>query len=213
MQAPVIQITLVDDHRLFRSGLASLINSLPGYNILFEASNGVDLGRKLTPKNKPDVILLDINMPLMDGIETAKWLRVNYPDVKVIVLSMFEDAEKVLAMLRLGIKGYLLKDAEPGDFEQALQKVSANEVYFPQFVTRHLVSNYNNEPEKVKLNSREIEFLKLASTEMTYKEIADRMCISARTVDGYRDQLFEKLNIKSRVGLVLYAVKNKLIEL
>ncbi|MBS7563763.1 response regulator transcription factor [Mucilaginibacter sp. Bleaf8] len=213
MQPNTTQITLVDDHRLFRSGLASLINSLPGYNILFEASNGVDLGRKLTPKNKPDVILLDINMPLMDGIETAKWLRVNYPDIKVIVLSMFEDAEKVLAMLRLGIKGYLLKDAEPHDFEQALQKVSGNEVYFPQFVTRHLVSNYNNEPDKVKLNSREIEFLKLASTEMTYKEIADRMCISARTVDGYRDQLFEKLNIKSRVGLVLYAVKNKLIEL
>jgi DNA-binding NarL/FixJ family response regulator len=213
MPADTTQIALVDDHRLFRSGLASLINSLQGYNIIYEASNGVDLGRKLTPKTKPHIVLLDINMPLMDGIDTAKWLRLNYPDVKVIVISMFEDAEKVLAMLRLGIKGYLLKDAEPHEFEQALQKVTNNEVYFPQFVTKHLVYNFNNEPEKVKLNSREVEFLKLASTEMTYKEIADRMCISARTVDGYRDQLFEKLNIKSRVGLVLYAVKNKLIEL
>jgi DNA-binding NarL/FixJ family response regulator len=208
-----IKIVLVDDHRLFRSGIASLINKLPQYKILFEAGDGEELTRKLTPKLIPHIILLDINMPQKDGIETAHWLRTNYPDIHIIVLSMFEDAEKVLTMIKLGVKGYLLKDAEPDEFEQALDSVSKNEVYFPPFVTRHLVSNFNKQLEQVKLNNRELEFLKLTGTELTYKEIADQMCISVRTVDGYRDQLFEKLQIKSRVGLVLYAIKNNLIEL
>jgi DNA-binding NarL/FixJ family response regulator len=208
-----LQIVLVDDHRLFRSGIASLINKFPQYKILFEAGDGEELMTKLTPKLKPDIILLDINMPKKDGVATAVWLRNTYPDISIIVLSMFEDAEKVLQMVKIGVKGYLLKDAEPHEFEQALQKVANGEVYYPEFVTRHLIQNFNHQPDKVKLNSREIEFLKLAGSELTYKEIADQMCISVRTVDGYRDQLFEKLEIKSRVGLVLYAIKNKLIEL
>ncbi len=208
-----LQIVIVDDHRLFRSGIASLINNLQRYKILFEAGDGDELTGKLTPKLKPDILLLDINMPKKDGIETAQWVRANYPDVKIIVLSMFEDAEKVLQMVKIGVKGYLLKDAEPAEFEQALAKVADGDVYYPEFVTKHLIHNFNRQNEMIKLNAREIEFLKLAGSELTYKEIADQMCISARTVDGYRDQLFEKLQIKSRVGLVLYAIKNKLIEL
>jgi DNA-binding NarL/FixJ family response regulator len=208
-----IQIALVDDHRLFRSGIASLINDFKGYQILFEAGNGEELTRKLTPKVKPRIILLDINMPVMDGMETARWLRSNFPEIHIIILSMFGDAEKVLEMVKMGVKGYLLKDAEPHEFEQALLKVSQDEVYYPEFVTRHIINSFNQQPELIKLNSRELEFLKLAATELTYKEIADEMCISARTVDGYRDALFEKLQIKSRVGLVLYAIKNKLISL
>ncbi len=207
-----INIVLVDDHRLFRSGIASLIQSMPGYTVMYEAGNGVELSNKLTPKTRPDIILLDINMPQMNGMDTAKWLKDNHPDVKVIVLSMFEDADKVLAMLKLGVKGYLLKDSEPAEFAQALNRVANNEVYYPPFVTRHLVHIFNNEHDKIKLNQRELEFLRLAGSELTYKEIADQMCVSARTVDGYRDQLFDKLQIKSRVGLVLYAIKNKLIE-
>jgi len=208
-----LQIVLVDDHRLFRSGIASLINKFPAYKILFEAGDGEELMRKLTPKLQPDIILLDINMPKKDGIATAKWIRETYPGIKIIVLSMFEDADKVLQMMKIGVKGYILKDAEPVDFEKALQKVSEGDVYYPEFVTRHLIQNFNAQSEIVKLNTREIEFLKLASSELTYKEIAEQMCISARTVDGYRDQLFEKLQIKSRVGLVLYAIKNKIIDL
>ena len=127
---------------------------------------------------------------------------------------MFEDAEKVLTMVRMGVKGYLLKDAEPHEFESALVKVAAGDMYYPDFVTRHLLNNFNEDKSaQIKLNPREIEFLRLTSTELTYKEIADTMCISVRTVDSYRDQLFEKLQIKSRVGLVLYSIKNKLIDL
>ena len=208
-----IRIALVDDHRLFRSGIASLINHIKGYSVLFEAGNGEELTQKLSPKYQPDIILLDIHMPVMDGTATALWLKETYPDIKIIVLSMLEDPEKVLNMLKLGVKGYLLKDAEPLEFEQALQKVSRGEVYYPDFVTKLLINNFNQPIDDLKLNAREIEFLKLAGTELTYKEIADQMYISVRTVDGYRDTLFDKLHIKSRVGLVLYAIKNKLIEL
>jgi DNA-binding NarL/FixJ family response regulator len=212
MEEP-IRIALVDDHRLFRSGIASLIDDFDSYTIIFEAGDGEEMIQKINPKLKPHIILLDINMPRMNGIITARWLRDNHPDINIIVLSMFEDAEKVLTMVRMGVKGYLLKDAEPNEFEDALHKVSQNEVYYPEFVTRHLVDSINTDFNLAKLNSREVEFLKLAATELTYKEIADHMCISSRTVDGYRDQLFEKLQIKSRIGLVLYAIKHKLIDL
>jgi DNA-binding NarL/FixJ family response regulator len=208
-----IKIALVDDHRLFRSGIASLINNLNGYGVLFEAANGQELTQKITPRNKPDIVLLDINMPVMDGTHTAKWLHDTYPEIHIVVLSMHEDPEKVLTMLKLGVKGYLLKDAEPHEFEQALRKVAKGEVYYPEFVTRLLLSSFSQAASDVKLNTRELEFLKLASTELTYKEIADQMNISVRTVDGYRDSLFEKLHVKSRVGLVLYAIKNKMIDL
>jgi DNA-binding NarL/FixJ family response regulator len=208
-----IQIALVDDHRLFRSGIASLISNFNGYNILFEAANGEELIRRISPKFKPDIILLDINMPVMNGTTTARWLRQKYPEINVIVLSMLDNAEKVLEMLKLGVRGYLLKDAEPFEFEQALQKVSQGEVYYPDFVTRLLADSFSQRIDDNLLNIREIEFLRLAATELTYKEIAEQMRVGTRTVDGYRDALFEKLQVKSRIGLVLFAIKNKLIDL
>jgi DNA-binding NarL/FixJ family response regulator len=208
-----VQIALVDDHRLFRSGIASMVQKLDGYTVIFEAGNGEELIGNIQLGKRPHIVLLDINMPVMNGINTASWLRGAHPEIRVIVLSMADDPERVLSMLKLGIKGYLLKDAEPYEFEQALQRVSHGDVYYPDFVTKYLLDTINPPVEQSKLNTREIEFLKLASTELTYKEIADQMKISVRTVDGYRDQLFEKLHLKSRVGLVLYAIKNKLIEL
>jgi DNA-binding NarL/FixJ family response regulator len=208
-----IRIALVDDHRLFRSGIASLIDNFEGYSVLFEAANGEELIKKISENFIPDIILLDINMPVMNGTNTAYWLKNKHPQISVIVLSMFDDAERVLAMLKLGVKGYLLKDAEPDEFEHALKKVSSGEVYYPEFVTRLVLNNFAQTPDKIKLNDRELEFLKLAGTELTYREIAQQMNVSVRTVDGYRDILFERFNIKSRVGLVLFAIKNKLIDL
>ncbi|MFC0517234.1 response regulator [Mucilaginibacter angelicae] len=208
-----IQIALVDDHRLFRSGMAALVTNFKRYNILFEAANGQELVNTISSGIVPDIILLDISMPVMDGVEAAQVLRAKHPGVRIIILSMFEDAEKVLLMVKMGVKGYLLKDSEPYEVEEALLKVSQGELYYPEFVTRHLITNFNSKLENIKLNPREIEFLRLTGTELTYKEIAETMNISVRTVDSYRDQLFEKLQIKSRVGLVLYSIKNKLIEL
>jgi DNA-binding NarL/FixJ family response regulator len=205
-----IKIVLVDDHRLFRSGIASLINNFAPYKIIFEAENGEDLIRKISPKFKPDIILLDMNMPVMNGESTAQWLIHNYPEISIIVLSMIDDPAKVLTMIRMGVKGYLLKSAEPSEFEEALKMVSQDELYYPEFITHQLIQPVVHTEG---LHPRETDFLKLACTEMTYREIADQMCISVRTVDGYRDQLFEKLGAKNRVGLVLYAIKNKIIEL
>ncbi len=181
---------------------------------MLEASNGKEFSRKISKKFKPDIVLMDINMPEMDGIATTKWLADNYPEIAVVILSMFEDAATVVSLVKMGIKGYLLKDAEPEDFKEALNTVADNEVYYPPFVAKHLINNLQlpTSVKAVKLSDREIDFLKLVGTELTYKQIADQMALSVRTVDSYRDQLFEKLNVKSRVGLVMYAVKNKLIE-
>ncbi len=209
----IIQIALVDDHRLFRSGIASLISNLNGYNVLFEAGNGEELIQKISPKFKPNIVLLDMNMPVMDGVSSAGWLIKNYPDVAIIVLSVSNDPDMVVKMIKMGVKGYLLKDSEPHEFEQALLSVANGEPYYPEFATRLLLNSFNPAFGQLRLNGREIEFLRLAATELTYKEIAEQMCLSTRTVDGYRDTLFEKLNIKSRIGLVLYAIKHKLIEL
>ena len=209
-----IQIALGDDHRLFRKGMVALIEKLPAYTVLFEADNGKDLIDKLAINIAPHILLLDLNMPKMDGLSTAAWLRKNHSKIKTIVLSMHNDAGRVLQMISLGIKGYLLKDAQPAEFEEALDTVSKGQDYFPAFVVKHLVGTLNPLvfPEN-ELTSRELEFIKLAACDITYTEIASKMCVSKRTVDGYRDQIFEKLNIKSRVGLVIFALKNKLIEL
>ena len=206
-------VALVDDHRLFRSGIASMINTFPDYKVLFEASNGKDLIAKINKRFQPNIILLDVNMPEMDGIETARWLQQHYPEINIIILSMFDDSYKVVSLISIGIKGYILKDAEPDEFKKALDVIAASGTYYPAFVTRHLVKNLNSESAEIHLSSRETEFLKFACTELTYKEIADQMSVSVRTIDGYRDQLFEKLNVKNRVGLVIYAIKNKVVQL
>lgn len=208
----ITKVALVDDHRLFRSGIASMINAFPEYKVLFEASNGQDFIAKINKRFRPHIVLLDVNMPVMDGIETARWLQQHYPDINIIILSMFDDSNKVVSLISMGVKGYILKDAEPEEFKKALDVVASSGVYYPAFVTRHLVKNLNSESE-IRLSSRETEFLKLACTELTYKEIADQMSVGVRTIDGYRDQLFEKLNVKNRVGLVIYAIKNKVVQL
>ena len=212
-----IDVAIVDDHNLFRSGIKSLVQNFKSYNVILEANNGEDFIKKMTMGKKPEVLLLDLSMPVMDGVSTAKWLHEYEPQIKTIILSMSEDEKTVLTLLKYGIKGYLLKDSEPEEFKAALETVSAGRYYYPQFVTEHMMKQFQK-PEfengtngsKSELSSRELEFLKYITTELTYKEIADEMSVSVRTVDNYRDSLFEKLKVKSRVGLVLYAVKNKL---
>lgn len=181
--------------------------------MIFEASNGQEFCQKLSKEMQPDMILLDLSMPVMDGVETAAWIRDNCPEIKIIVISMHQDEGKVLELVRNGIKGYLLKDAEPDEFKKALDAVAKDDIYFPPFVTRHLIGSFSKGQAKAMLSDRELQFMKLAASELTYKEIADLMAVNARTVDSYREQLFAKLNIKNRVGLVLYGIKNKLIEI
>jgi len=211
-------IALADDHVVMRNGLASLLKDL-GYAILYEADNGKEFVEKTKKENLPDVALLDINMPKMDGYETALWLKENFPEVKVLALSMYDDDGAIIRMLKNGAKGYVLKDSNIADVKSAIESVVSKGYYYSELVTGKLIHSINHldEPdhasikEMLKLNSREIEFLKLACTEMSYKEIAEKMFLSPRTIEGYRDSLFEKLNLRSRVGLVLFAIKNGIV--
>ncbi|MDQ6845317.1 MAG: response regulator transcription factor [Bacteroidota bacterium] len=215
---PKANVVLVDDHSLLRNGLASLIKSFGEYNILFEADNGQDFIDKLKPKTLPQVVLMDINMPEMDGYEACLWLKNNYPEIKVLALSMYDNENSVIRMFKAGAKGYILKDCDPAELRLALQAVITKGFYYSEMVTGKLIHTINTLDEEdsqiknmIQLNEREINFLKLVCTEFTYKEIAEKMFLSPRTIDGYRDELFQKLNVKTRVGLVMYAIKNGIV--
>lgn len=211
-------IALVDDHVLLRQGLASFIRSFPQYQIVLEADNGADFIDK-AKDNPPDIVLLDVNMPRMNGYETATWIREHLPQTRVLVLSMVEHDAAIIRMLRLGARGYLLKDSNPNILLHALDAVRDHGFFINELVSNRMI-HYLNEAgtgngstttTAIDLTARELRFLQLACTEKTYKEIADEMYVSPRTIDSYRDGLFERLQIKSRVGLVLYAIKNGIV--
>ncbi|MEJ0102758.1 MAG: response regulator transcription factor [Bacteroidota bacterium] len=215
------KLALVDDHTLFRKGLISLIEMVGNdYTILFEANDGFDLQQKLNRDNQPDIILMDINMPRMNGFASVQWLKDNFPLINILIVSMIEKEETIVRMLKLGVKGYLCKDVEPKELSEALNAIMSKGFYYTDFITGKLVHSLQNhhhsgaEPEAVNLiNEREKNFLQLACSEYTYNEIAAKMFLSPKTIDGYRNSLFEKLNVKSRVGLALYAVKHGLVQL
>lgn len=211
----MIKIALVDDHELIRKGIAQMLQQ-HGMRIIAEASNGVELLAQLGEKS-PDVVLMDISMPEMDGIEATQRLKETMPAVKVIALSVFDDDMNVLRMLRAGARGYLLKNARIMDVLKAINDVVTTGYHFSDLVNHHLILNLNSKEKddsdpNILLNPRELEFIKLCCTELTYKEIADRMHVSPRTAEGYGKSLCEKLGLKSRVGLVLYAFKNHLYQ-
>ena len=181
--------------------------------MLYECENGKALLEKLKAKNNiPDIVLLDISMPVMDGFETAKWLKENHPEVLIMTLSMQDDEQSVIKMIKNGANGYLLKNTHPAELEKALLKLVSDGFYYPDWASRLVFASLNEDKKlisnTVKLTDREIEFLKYTVTEMTYKEISEKMFCSPRTVESYRDSLFEKLELKTRVGLAVYALKN-----
>lgn len=210
-------IVLVDDHSLLRNGLASLVES-QGNTVLFEADDGKEFIDKLDPTNLPHLVLMDINMPEMDGFETTQWLKQNHPQVHVLALSMYDNETSIIRMLKCGAKGYILKDSEPAELKTAIDDILNKGFYYSDLVSgklMHAINKLDDETDDLKslvpLNDRETDFLKYACTEMTYKEIADKMFVSPRTIDGYRDALFEKLKLKTRVGLVMYAIKHGIV--
>ncbi len=211
------KIVLTDDHVLLRNGLAALVKNL-GHNVLFEADNGNDFISKLDKNNLPELILMDINMPEMDGYKTTQWLKQNHTEVKVLALSMYDNENSIIRMLKAGAKGYILKDSEPAELKAAIDAVVNKGYYYSDLVSGKLIHAINKIDDEGSdtntvnnLNERETDFLKYSCTEMTYKEIADKMFVSPRTIDGYRDALFEKLHVKTRVGLVMYAIKNEIV--
>lgn len=206
-----IKIAVVDDHQLFRRGLIGLVKSLnDSIDVIFEAENGQDLINLLKIKETPHLILLDISMPIMDGFETAKYLHTNYPDIKFLVLSMNEDEESLVKMLNYGAKGFVGKDIEPEELLLAISKILHGGFYYSDAMTEHLINSLQPKQKDDLIDSlteRELEFLKYACSEKTYKEISDEMYVSPKTVEGYRDSVYSKLNIKSRVGMCMFAIK------
>ena len=203
-------IVIVDDHLLIAKAISSVINQFKVYNVLYEVENGKELTYKFkVEKNIPDIVLLDISMPVMDGFETAAWLKQNHPAVKIIVLTMQGDDASLVKMIRAGAISYLNKNVHPTELQKALDTVCEKGTYYPDWATsRILYALANNENEQtVKLTEREIEFLRYSCTEMTYNEIGEKMFCSGRTIESYRDSLFEKLSVKTRTALALYAVK------
>jgi two-component system invasion response regulator UvrY len=208
----MIKIALVDDHIVLRKSLASLIAGLDDFEIVFQADNGLHCMDQLKSHPAPDIILLDITMPVMGGVQTAALLKQLYPTIKILALTMISSDQVILPMVKNGVRGYLLKDCETAELQTALLAVYEHGYYYNHLLTRKMLKN-DPVPANKLLNDRELTFLKWACTELTHKEIAEEMQVSPRTIDGYRDALFRKLQVNSRVGIAIYAIKHGLVQL
>jgi two-component system invasion response regulator UvrY len=217
-----IKLAMVDDHVLLRNALASLINSFTYCEVVCEANNGSDLIAKLSKLNaqqKPDVVLLDLNMPIMDGFDTAIWLRDNFPDMHVLMLTMYDSELTLIRLLQAGVKGFLKKDIDPAELKFAINSVMQSGYYYSTQTAGRLANLFrNNAKDNLRLKhavleDNEIGFLRLACSDMTYKEIAQKMRLTPRAVDALRDQLFLKLDVRSRVGLAMVAIRNGVVSL
>lgn len=209
-----ITLALVDDHVILRKSLGILIEMLEDFEIILEAGNGRELIDQLKEKPAPDIVLLDITMPVMDGVETAWWLKQHCPTVKVLALSMIKNDFIIIRMLKNGARGYILKDCEPAELRGALHQVYEKGYYYNELITPKMKNKDGEDIDapKIMLTEQELNFLRWACTEKNHKEIAEEMRISPRTVDGYRDSLFKKLKVNTRVGIALYAIKNGLVQ-
>lgn len=214
-------IAMADDHVLLRNGLASLLNDLD-YQVVFQADDGKEFIEKIqTTATAPHIALMDINMPRMNGYETTIWLKKNAPEVKVLALSMYDDENAIIRMIRSGARGYILKDSDPLELKTAINAIMEKGFYHSELVSGTLIHAVNriDDPEHAAvkggmgLTDKQMEILKLLCTEMSIKEIAEQVHLSTRTVDSYRDELLDKLNCKTRIGLVLYAIKNGMVAL
>ncbi len=207
-------IAIVDDHYLMAQALAELIGRFDIYEVLFCAHNGHDLINQLKSSPQPDIMIVDVHMAGMSGHETARYLRDNHPDIKVLALSVMGDEQTISQMIQHGVRGYLLKCCRSSELRQALDDIRIKGHYYSDFLTRNLITQLN-QPAPVKdknaLKQREQDFIRWACSELTYVEIADKMCVSPRTVDGYRESVFEKLGVKSRQGLVMAAIRKELV--
>lgn len=211
-----VTVGLVDDHQLFLKSLRLMLESFKEYEVTVEALHGEDLKNKLKNSNKiPDLMLVDVNMPVMDGIATSKWLSEEYPAMKLIALSMNDTDTAIIEMIKAGCCAYLLKDTHPNELEKALQEVVTKGYYNADASNinfRRLLLKSNETPSIV-LTEKEKQFLSYACSELTYKQVAAEMNLSERTIDGYREALFAKFNVQSRVGLCLEALRKGFVKL
>ena len=215
----IIKVAIADDHQIFRKGVILSLRQYNNIKFILEAENGEDLIQKVTENEIPDVILMDLKMPVKDGIETTKYLNKHFPGIRIIILTMYEDERFVGHLMDSGANGYLLKSTEPSEIKKAIVDVMRTGFYLNNFVNKVLIKkNYAKQKFNPNLNSevvisdREKEVLTLVCMEYTAQEIAQKMEISARTVEAIKDRLMERFGVKNSVGLVFYAMKNSLID-
>ena len=219
MEKKLIKVVLADDHILLRNALANLIDDFEDCRVVYQASTGKELLSQLQGTLRPDVVLLDLNMPELDGYDTALLLQKNHPDIHVLMLTMYDSELLLIRLLQAGVRGFLKKDIHPAELHFAIQAVIQSGYYYSHYASGKLANLFrksngsNMALQKAMLNEQEIMFLKFASTDMTYKEIAMRMSLNPRSVDNLRDHLFQKLDVKSRVGLAMFAIRKGVVSL
>jgi DNA-binding NarL/FixJ family response regulator len=210
-----IKIGIADDQQLFLRSLSKLIDAFPRFSTVVEAMNGEDLLRQMAAApDIPDILLVDVNMPIMDGVRTAKALVEKYPAVKIVALSMKDDDTTIINMIKAGCCAFLLKDMHPDELEKALVEIDARGFYNADACNvnyRRLIVHQTE--RSLTLNDRERTFLQLACSDLTYKQIAAEMHLAERTIDGYRETLFEKFKVQSRVGMILEALKREIVHI
>jgi DNA-binding NarL/FixJ family response regulator len=212
-----INLALIDDHVLLRNALAALINSFENFRVTHQADNGRDFINNMSGHKPPDIILLDLNMPVMDGYETASWMKDNCPDIHVLMLTMYDSELTLIRLLQAGVKGFLKKDIEPKELKFALESVIRCGYYYSTNTAGRLANLFRNSSreslrlQQAMLSEQDIQFLRLACSDLTYKEIAQKMKLTPRSVDALRDHLFVKFDVKSRVGLAMVAIRNGVV--
>jgi len=206
----MIKIALADDHTILRKGVVEILSKFDNMSVVLEAGDGKELLEKMQDMDPlPEVCILDINMPELNGYETAAKIHKKWPEMKILALSMYDTELNVIKMLRCGANGYVLKDADPEELRFAIVEVCRHGFYHSELVTGRMLNilHDSNIRTQADLNERESQFLAYCCTELTYKEIAEKMFLSPRTIDGYRESVFKKLNITTRTGLAIYAMK------
>jgi two-component system response regulator DegU len=216
-QLETIRIAIADDHALFRRGMVSLLKSIPDFEVVFEASNGQELVDNI-PHIMPDLVIMDLKMPLMDGMKATELIRNTWPSVHVVVISMHDEDQFVTHLMELGANGYILKDADPDEVELAIRTILKEGYYYGPFLnkvmhrrfldkSRKKEANFSN---KIHFTERELEIIHFICEGLTTVQIAEKIFLSHRTVDGHRTSIMEKLGVKNTAGVVVYAVKNQL---
>ena len=219
MEEKKIKVALVDDHLLLRNALAGLIDSFGDCRVIHQSGNGKEITKAITDGVIPDLVVMDLNMPEMDGFETAQWLQQNFPKIYVLMLTMFDSELSLIRLLQTGVRGFLKKDIHPSELKFAIQSVMQSGYYYSNNTTGRLVNLFKNKHDgsmplnNMVLSDQEVQFLKLACSDLTYKEIAQKLGLNPRTIDTLRDHLFIKLDVKSRVGLAMVAIRNGVVNL
>ena len=214
---PPIKVALADDHVLLRTALATLIDGFGDCRVIHQSTNGKDLINAMKIGTVADVAILDLNMPEMDGFATAEWMRLNFPSVHILMLTMYDSELSLIRLLQNGVRGFLKKDIHPEELKFAIHSVVQSGFYYSNSTTGKLVNLFRKNNgntialQNSMLTEQEVNFLRLASSDLTYKEVAQKMGLNPRSIDTLRDQLFQKLDVKSRVGLAMIAIRHGIV--